>query len=835
MKKVNFGVASSIWCKMSEIKIDAPQGDTSTDKPDVADENGKKYADAVSKKFAHSSNKKPLEIDAVACSVYQQNAVFCPVYQQQASHTFNVYAKNGQFSSEFIHYLSKYDSLLFYGAEGMGCTTIFNKVCDYVLCNEISTDKKYLPVYIHANWLFREIRKSNNNYQIDKYIDDVLNDWIDDSTKYEVSELCKKNPILIIIDDINDETNDSIFKWICENINRKDIKIFISTNNSRIRTKFEKTFAAFLNGKVQYASIYLPLLNENQQGQNYKEIEPSLYELLEMTPYFKKLLDHCKGSYGGESLENISSVTALINKYVGDDGISEEGERCAKEIYEGRQKDLVPNEDILCHKLIHKEGKIYEFENKILYYYFLAKQLFKTFIDEKGQHSVKQSMFSIKAKAAETSGAELLHKYFISFALDGISQTLCLTDQEKCDVIDFYKDELPLILAESLRWTCNGNELHWEAGIEGLLSIIKRPEKYSEVETIDAERLLYLLGIGIQEQKDRLFLHYEVINSSPNKTKFLLPKDAMWFEMSYEDKTIEVARFPVTVAEFAFFLDSGYFCARDKCQAKETFDKSDAQAVWDEIWGKYDIVLVAKLMQEKWEEIHKRLNSETIIKLCKHFSDDKQIKQLYLFKELYNKNTITGGKSIEAGLSEIYSPEKLKYPMKWGDPLYSNPYYPIIGINYFEACAYCRWLSLLAGKNGKYEYRLLTKKEWQEMVKGVIPKKEDIICNIDDQDDYLRIAFLGSLRELNDELELTKGANSIDAYGNIFEIVDTQFSKIQYEDPNITHIYCFGGSYLQNYELAYDVCTRGPYEGQASSVQRNIDIGFRICRVKRKR
>ncbi len=196
----NFGVASSIWCKMSDIKVDTQHNEPLMKKLDSTDKKGSDYANVVARKLSKSFKGMP------------QNAVFCPVYQQQASHNFNVYTDEGQFSSEFINYLKKYDSLLFYGSEGMGCTTIFKKLCNYVLNNEIFSGKKYLPVYIYANWLFREIKENKNNYRIDKYIDIVLNDWLDDPyNEYKVSELCKKNPILIIIDDLNDDTDDDLF------------------------------------------------------------------------------------------------------------------------------------------------------------------------------------------------------------------------------------------------------------------------------------------------------------------------------------------------------------------------------------------------------------------------------------------------------------------------------------------------------------------------------------------------------------------------------------------------------------------------------------------------
>ncbi len=53
-------------------------------------------------------------------------------------------------------------------------------------------------------------------------------------------------------------------------------------------------------------------------------------------------------------------------------------------------------------------------------------------------------------------------------------------------------------------------------------------------------------------------------------------------------------------------------------------------------------------------------------------------------------------------------------PRNWADPAFSHPEQPVVGVNWFDAVAYCDWLSRSSGR----EYRLPTEAEWEKACRG---------------------------------------------------------------------------------------------------------------------
>ena len=58
--------------------------------------------------------------------------------------------------------------------------------------------------------------------------------------------------------------------------------------------------------------------------------------------------------------------------------------------------------------------------------------------------------------------------------------------------------------------------------------------------------------------------------------------------------------------------------------------------------------------------------------------------------------------------------EKITQPLYWNDAKWNGPDYPVVGVSWFEAVAYCRWLSKQTG----IEFRLPSEAEWEKAARG---------------------------------------------------------------------------------------------------------------------
>jgi len=65
-------------------------------------------------------------------------------------------------------------------------------------------------------------------------------------------------------------------------------------------------------------------------------------------------------------------------------------------------------------------------------------------------------------------------------------------------------------------------------------------------------------------------------------------------------------------------------------------------------------------------------------------------------------------------------PEKRGWPAWWGDERRGSPLCPVVGVTWFEAQAYCRWLALEMGldPDGPAAPRLPNEEEWERAVRG---------------------------------------------------------------------------------------------------------------------
>ena len=64
--------------------------------------------------------------------------------------------------------------------------------------------------------------------------------------------------------------------------------------------------------------------------------------------------------------------------------------------------------------------------------------------------------------------------------------------------------------------------------------------------------------------------------------------------------------------------------------------------------------------------------------------------------------------------AEYVEDTQQSFPPFWGEPMFSDPGQPVVGVSWDEAIAYCRWLSAKLGNL----FRLPTEAEWERAARG---------------------------------------------------------------------------------------------------------------------
>src|SRR6185295_217644 len=79
-----------------------------------------------------------------------------------------------------------------------------------------------------------------------------------------------------------------------------------------------------------------------------------------------------------------------------------------------------------------------------------------------------------------------------------------------------------------------------------------------------------------------------------------------------------------------------------------------------------------------------------------------------------------GRYAITNRLFQLFLEDKSQEPPKgWEDPRFNHPEQPVTSVSWFDALAYCDWLSEKTGKS----YRLPTEAEWERAARGELEGK----------------------------------------------------------------------------------------------------------------
>ncbi len=170
-------------------------------------------------------------------------------------------------------------------------------------------------------------------------------------------------------------------------------------------------------------------------------------------------------------------------------------------------------------------------------------------------------------------------------------------------------------------------------------------------------------------------------------------------------------------------------------------------------------------------------------------------------------------------------------PYYWDDERFNGANQPVVGVSWYEAVAYCRWLT--ATFNDGHEYRLLTEAEWEYAARGTGG------CRYSWGNDWVKER--ANTQALNLERTTPVGLfpdgatpeGVLDLTGNVWEWCSTAYEAYPYrsddgrEDPaGIGGRMLRGGAYWNDYEGVRCACrsSRRPEGGG------NINRGFRVAR-----
>ncbi|MEW5870429.1 MAG: SUMF1/EgtB/PvdO family nonheme iron enzyme [Chloroflexota bacterium] len=158
-----------------------------------------------------------------------------------------------------------------------------------------------------------------------------------------------------------------------------------------------------------------------------------------------------------------------------------------------------------------------------------------------------------------------------------------------------------------------------------------------------------------------------------------------------------IGRWPVTNAEFAHFMAAGGYQ-----------DEAYWQGELDQRWLRGENVSGGPLSY--W------LQAQRFVQSNPDWKARLQSQGLYSPAQLKAFEQVAGMSEAELkeALSQTFAEKSRREPHYWGDGQYNNPSQPVVGLTWFEARAYCAWLSALSGQ----VYRLPSEVEWEAAARG---------------------------------------------------------------------------------------------------------------------
>lgn len=219
----------------------------------------------------------------------------------------------------------------------------------------------------------------------------------------------------------------------------------------------------------------------------------------------------------------------------------------------------------------------------------------------------------------------------------------------------------------------------------------------------------------------KLNLQYRLDKSDPQNIDVITDNNE-YPQHPIDLKAFLIGEFPVTNAEYQHFINAGGYTDKKYWKGDKIWKPWISQGgVSDELWEQELSKLEeVQILAQKPELIDKLLRN--------HIITDKQAARIVERARMEPDD-------LRKRLEEEHPKGHIKEPRFWADSKFNNPLQPVVGISWYEAKAYCRWLSQQTG----LAYQLPTEFEWEAAARGdderPYPYGDDFkpyLCNTED-------------------------------------------------------------------------------------------------------
>ncbi len=163
-----------------------------------------------------------------------------------------------------------------------------------------------------------------------------------------------------------------------------------------------------------------------------------------------------------------------------------------------------------------------------------------------------------------------------------------------------------------------------------------------------------------------------------------------------------IGQFPVTNGEWRCFMDAGGY-------EDERWWQTEAAKAWRS--GES----TSAGSKSQWRKIRQTLQRDT--GLTKRLLKEGRITTKQA--DDYDQIAAMSNAEFDVLLDDWYPAGRQTRPTEWFNDRFNNPTQPLVGICWFEAQAYCAWLSAQSGQT----WRLPTEAEWEAAARGSLGRK----------------------------------------------------------------------------------------------------------------